>query len=159
MPHDHRPPGADDVPLFGEAPIRDVPEGPAPDLPRTGRRRRPDADEPEAPAPPASDVSSLFNNPERDLLAQLQAELAARERRPRPYRRARTGADPAPGGDGVNGHGVNGRGVNGHDTTGQDTTGQDTKGHDTNGQDTRGRDTNGQGNGPAGDRPPPDVSG
>jgi hypothetical protein len=39
-----------------------------------------------------------LNGTERDLLAQLQAELAARERRPRPYRRS----------------GQNGRALNGH---------------------------------------------
>jgi hypothetical protein len=53
----------------------------------------------------------VLSSTERDLLAQLQAELVDRERRPRPYRRARSAAAP-----GVNGHGVNGRGVNGHDT-------------------------------------------
>lgn len=106
------PARSDDAPLFGEAPApaRGAPEGPAPDLPRTGRRRRPDADDPETPPPPTTDVeSSLFNSTERDLLAELQEELAARERRPRPYRRARTDADPA-----VNGHGLNGHGTNGH---------------------------------------------
>jgi hypothetical protein len=122
-----------------------VPESPAPDLPRTGRRRRPDADDPETPSPPATDgESSLLPSTERDLLAQLQEELAARERRPRPYRRARTDADPAVNGHGVNGHGVNGHGSDGHGTNGHDANGHGTKGH---------------GNGPPGDRTPPDVSG
>jgi hypothetical protein len=141
------PAGSDDVPLFGEppAPTRGVPESPAPDLPRTGRRRRPDADDPETPSPPATDgESSLLPSTERDLLAQLQEELAARERRPRPYRRARTDADPAVNGHGVNGHGVNGHGSDGHGTNGHDANGHGTKGH---------------GNSPPGDRTPPDVSG
>jgi hypothetical protein len=172
VPLDLPPAGSDDVPLFGEAPAstRGVPEGPAPDLPRTGRRRRPDADDPETTPPPATDVeSSLLNSTERDLLAELQEELAARERRPRPYRRARTDADPAVNGHGVNGHGVNGHGADGHGVNGHgvdgpgpnghDTNGHDTNGHDTNGHDTNGHGTNGHGNGPPGDRPPPDVSG
>ena len=164
-PWTFRPRSSDDVPLFGEAaaPTRGVPEGPAPDLPRTGRRRRPDADEPETAAPPATDVeSSLLNSTEGDLLAQLQAELAGRERRPRPYRRARTDADPAANGHGVNGHAADEHGVNGHGgdgPNGHDTNGHDTNGHGTNGHGTNGHGTNGHGNGPPGDRPSPDVSG
>jgi hypothetical protein len=162
VPLDLPPASSDDVSLFGEspAPTRGVPEGPAPNLPRTGRRRRPDADEPETPPPPATDVeSSLFNSTERDLLAQLQEELAARERRPRPYRRARTDADPAVNGHGVNGHGADEHGVNGHGVDGPGPNGHGPNGYGTNGHDTNGHDTNGHGNGPPGDRPPPDVSG
>ena len=55
----------------------------------------------------------MLGSTEHDLLAQLQAELADRERRPRPYRRARSAA-PAVNGHGVNGHGVNGHGADGH---------------------------------------------
>ena len=62
----------------------------------------------------------MINSTERDLLAQLQAELADRERRPRPYRRARSAAAPA-----VNGHGVNGHGVNGHGSDGPGPVGPD----------------------------------
>ncbi len=152
VPLDLPPAGSDDVPLFGEAPapVRGVPDGPPPELPRTGRRRRPDPDEPEATPPPATDVeSSLFNGTERDLLAQLQAELAARERRPRPYRRARTGAEPAVNGHGTNGHGVNGHGVDGHGVDEPEANGPGANGHETNGH----------GNRPPGDSPPPDVSG
>jgi D-sedoheptulose 7-phosphate isomerase len=102
---------------------------------------------------------SLLNSTEGDLLAQLQAELAARERRPRPYRRARTDADPAANGHGVNGHGVNGHGadgygVNGHAAEEPGPNGHGPNGHGTNGHDTNGHGTNGHGNGP-----PPDVSG
>jgi hypothetical protein len=44
---------------------------------------------------------ALLEGTEGDLLAQLQAELAARERRPRPYRRAeRNGSTHT-----LNGHG------------------------------------------------------
>jgi hypothetical protein len=109
------------------------PERSSPDLPRRPRRPRPDeptglppaflpsartpVPEPArptpdaAPAPPAHpdpEPSALLSGTERDLLAQLQAELAARDPRPRPYRRA------GQNGRGVNGHtgGVNG--VNGH---------------------------------------------
>ena len=60
---------------------------------------------------------AVLSSTERDLLAQLQAELADRERRPRPYRRARSAA-PA-----VNGHGVNGHGVNGHGADGDHSDG------------------------------------
>ena len=153
VPMDLPPAGSDGIPLFGEAPapIRGVPDGPPPDLPRTGRRRRPDPDEPEATPPPATDVeSSLLNGTERDLLAQLQAELAARERRPRPYRRARTGEPgPAVNGHGTNGHGVNGHGVDGHGVDEPEADGPGSNGHETNGH----------GNRPPGDSPPPDVSG
>jgi hypothetical protein len=43
-----------------------------------------------SPSRPADDPPppALLDGTEGDLLAQLQAELAARERRPRPYRRA-----------------------------------------------------------------------
>ena len=103
-----------DVPLFGDAPSPDGrrPDAAPSDLPREGRRRRPEPEEPEpAAAPAAPDADSpLLAGTERDLLAQLQAELASQERRPRPYRRAaRTDVTPA-----VNGHGANGHGINGH---------------------------------------------
>ena len=118
-----RPPAAEmprrlppppDVPLFGDAPSPDGrrPDAAPSDLPREGRRRRPEPEEPEPAAPPAApDADSpLLAGTERDLLAQLQAELASQERRPRPYRRAaRTDVTPA-----VNGHGANGHGINGH---------------------------------------------
>jgi hypothetical protein len=89
-------PGPGDLPLFGE---------PQPD--QAGRRRRPDPE-------PAEAEPSVLSSTERDLLSQLQAELADRERRPRPYRRARTPA--------VNGH-ANGHGVNGHGTDDPDPDG------------------------------------
>ncbi len=111
---DPAPPGASEAPLFGEPP-RDGhrPDAPSTDGGRPGRRRRPDADDPEPGPPPAVEAQpSVLNSTERDLLAQLHAELADRERRPRPYRRARSAA-PAVNGHGVNGHGVNGHGVNG----------------------------------------------
>jgi hypothetical protein len=93
------------VPPFGEGPpevsVSGVPvhqPGPPP-----GRRRRPDDNgvPPGPAAPPDSEPSALLNGTERDLLAQLQADLADQERRPRPYRRA-----------GQNGrsHSVNGHG-------------------------------------------------
>ena len=87
VPLDLPPAGSDDVPLFGEAPAptRGVPEGPAPDLPRTGRRRRPDADEPETAAPPATDVES-------SLLQQHRARPAG----PAAGRARRPGTPPAP---------------------------------------------------------------
>jgi hypothetical protein len=113
-PPDLAPPVASEVPLFGERP-RDErrPDGPSPDPARQGRRRRPDADDPEpGPAPALEAEPPVLGGTEHDLLAQLQAELADRERRPRPYRRARSAA-PA-----VNGHGVNGHGVNGHSADG-----------------------------------------
>jgi hypothetical protein len=99
-----------DVSLFGE-PSRDGhrPDGPPPDPARPGRRRRPETDDPE-PGPDPAEEPSVLGSTERDLLASLQAELADRERRPRPYRRARSAA--------VNGHGVNGHGVNGHGSDG-----------------------------------------
>jgi hypothetical protein len=50
-------------------------------------------------------VPSALEGTEGDLMAQLQAELAARERRPRPYRRAEHNGSS---------HSVNGRG-HGHD--------------------------------------------
>jgi hypothetical protein len=89
-------PRTPDVPLFGGAP---GPDGPAPEAQRPGRRRRPepppDAPTPFAaaqpahvPAPSRPGDDPLLQGTEGDLLAQLQAELAARERRPRPYRRA-----------------------------------------------------------------------
>jgi hypothetical protein len=111
MPRRSPPP---DVPLFGDAPSPDGrrPDAAPSDLPREGRRRRPEPEEPEPAAPPAApDADSpLLAGTERDLLAQLQAELASQERRPRPYRRAaRTDVTPA-----VNGHGANGHGINGH---------------------------------------------
>jgi hypothetical protein len=113
-PPDPAPP-ASEVPLFDE-PARDEhrPDGPSPDSARQGRRRRPDADDPEpGPAPAVDAEPSVLGSTERDLLAQLQAELADRERRPRPYRRARSEAAPAVNGHGVNGHGVNGHGADG----------------------------------------------
>jgi hypothetical protein len=69
--------------------------------PLPGRRRRPEDDAPAGPAKPDPEPSALLKGTERDLLAQLQAELADQERRPRPYRRA-----------GQNGrsHSVNGHG-------------------------------------------------
>lgn len=91
-----------EMPLFGEP--RLPPE-------QGGRRRRPDAD----PEPVGDAEPSVLSGTERDLLAQLQSELADRERRPRPYRRARSAAAP-----GVNGHGVNGHGANGHEVEGPD---------------------------------------
>jgi hypothetical protein len=104
-PPDLPAPGPGDVPLFG-APSRDgAPSDPA----RPGRRRRPDSDDPE---PGPAEEPSVLGSTERDLLAQLQAELADRERRPRPYRRARSAA-PAANGHGVNGHGINGHGSDG----------------------------------------------
>jgi D-sedoheptulose 7-phosphate isomerase len=118
-PPDLAPPVASEVPLFGERP-RDErrPDGPSPDPARQGRRRRPDADDPEpGPAPALEAEPPVLGGTEHDLLAQLQAELADRERRPRPYRRARSAA-PAVNGHGVNGHGVNGHGVNGHSADG-----------------------------------------
>ena len=120
-PPDLAPPAASEVPLFGDPP-RDErrPDAPPPDPARQGRRRRPDADDPEpGPAPALEAEPSVLGSTEHDLLAQLQAELADRERRPRPYRRARSAA-PA-----VNGHGVNGHGVNGHGSrpTGTEPTG------------------------------------
>ena len=84
-----------------------------------GRRRRPDAD----PEPVGDAERSVLNSTERDLLAQLQAELADRERRPRPYRRARSTAAP-----GVNGHGANGHGANGHEANGHEANGHDVDG-------------------------------
>jgi len=87
--------------------------------------------------------SSPLSSTERDLLAELQEELAARERRPRPYRRARTDADPAVNGHGVNGHGVNGHGADGHGVNGHGVDGPAPNGHDTNGHDTNGHGTNG----------------
>ena len=113
-PPDPAPPVASEVPLFGEPP-RDErrPDGPSPDPARQGRRRRPDADDPEpGPAPALEAEPPVLGGTEHDLLAQLQAELADRERRPRPYRRARSTA-PAVNGHGVNGHGVNGHGADG----------------------------------------------
>jgi hypothetical protein len=113
-PPDPAPPVASEVPLFGERP-RDErrPDGPSPDPARHGRRRRPDADDPEpGPAPALEAEPPVLGGTEHDLLAQLQAELADRERRPRPYRRARSTA-PAVNGHGVNGHGVNGHGADG----------------------------------------------
>jgi len=109
-------PGKSDVPLFGGAP---GPNGHAPDPQRPGRRRRPEPDAPPpftaaepdhvpAPSRPGDDpVPPALEGTEGDLLAQLQAELAARERRPRPYRRAEqngsthtvNGNGHAPGGD------------------------------------------------------------
>jgi hypothetical protein len=95
-----------EVPLFGEAPGAER----RPDGARPGRRRRPDDDVPPASAPteaapgfpPAdSEPSVLLGGSERDLLARLQSELAARERRPRPYRRA---------GQNGSAHSVNGHG-------------------------------------------------
>jgi hypothetical protein len=108
LPDVSHPPA--DVPLFGDAPSPDGrrPDAAPSDLPREGRRRRPEPEEPEPAAP--DDDSPLLAGTERDLLAQLQAELASQERRPRPYRRAaRTDVTPA-----VNGHGANGHGINGH---------------------------------------------
>lgn len=107
MPRRSPPP---DVPLFGDAPSPDGrrPDAAPSDLPREGRRRRPEPEEPEPAAPPAApDADSpLLAGTERDLLAQLQAELASQERRPRPYRRAaRTDVTPAVNGHGINGHG------------------------------------------------------
>jgi hypothetical protein len=95
-PDPTRPP-ADD-PLFG--PMREVPlfgQGPAPG----GRRRRPEPDEPASDAPPVEPgTSGQLSGTERDLLAQLQAELAARQRPSRPYRRAGRSS----GTGAVNGH-------------------------------------------------------
>ena len=70
-----------------------------------GRRRRPEDEAappvPAGPPKPDPEPSALLNGTERDLLAQLQAELADRERRPRPYRRAaQNGRSHS-----VNGHG------------------------------------------------------
>ncbi len=66
---------------------------PVPQVPRP-------ADPPDAGPDPSAQLSGT----ERDLLAQLQAELAARERRPRPYRRAsRNGTAQT-----LNGHGSEG---------------------------------------------------
>ena len=104
------------------------------------------------PPPPATDVeSSLFNSTQRDLLAQLQEELAARERRPRPYRRAHTDADPA-----VNGHGVNGHGADGHGS--QRARGRRAGAERTGPTDTArmGADERSRERPPR--RPPPDVS-
>ena len=115
--------GPPDVSLFGGSPDREsrAPERPAPDVPRSGRRRRPEEPPPggpfsvadgqavghvPAPSRPGDDPepSPLLHGTEGDLLAQLQAELAARERRPRPYRRAeRNGSTHI-----VNGHGPDG---------------------------------------------------
>jgi hypothetical protein len=68
------------------------------------------------PTRPTGDAepSTLLSGTERDLLDQLQAELAAGDRRPRPYRRA-----------GRNGRTVNGHddGVNGHDAGPPDLAG------------------------------------
>ena len=114
-PPDLAPPAASEVPLFGDPP-RDErrPDGPSPDPARQGRRRRPDADDPEpGPAPALEAEPPVLGDTEHDLLAQLQAELADRERRPRPYRRGRSAA-PAVNGHGVNGHAVNGHGADGH---------------------------------------------
>jgi hypothetical protein len=93
-------PRTPDVPLFGGA---QGSNGRSPEAARPGRRRRPEPP-PDAPAPstpaepahvpapsrPADDPEppALLHGTEGDLLAQMQAELAARERRPRPYRRA-----------------------------------------------------------------------
>jgi hypothetical protein len=122
------PPGGE-----GPVPDGRPPEWPAHEGLHTGRRQRPDEAGPGAPAPsprpeavpdgppdfgrqaphvprPADppdagpEPSALLSGTERDLLAQLQAELAARERRPRPYRRAgRNGTAQT-----VNGHGPEG---------------------------------------------------
>jgi hypothetical protein len=96
-------PGADH-PLFGA-------EAPAP----TVRRHRPEPEEASgeraadgADPEPKPESLALLNGAERDLLAQLKAELAARERRPRPFPR------PGANGHAVNGHRVNGHGVEGH---------------------------------------------
>jgi hypothetical protein len=107
-----------EVPLFSEVPGPDgpVPDELAPGSPRR-RRRRPEPDEPasatpavaEPPSgpepsgsgPSGSERSGALSGTERDLLAQLQAELAARERHPRPYRRAGQNSGARP----VNGHG------------------------------------------------------
>jgi hypothetical protein len=84
---------APDVPLFGETPAPGRPEGPRPVGRRHGQpgEATPDGAAAESPAP--------RRRPERDLLAQLQTEFAARERRPRPYRRA-----AGNNGSAVNGH-------------------------------------------------------
>jgi hypothetical protein len=88
-----------DDPLFG--PMREVPlfgEG----LTSGGRRRRPEPDEPSSEAPPVKPgPSRQLSGTERDLLAQLQAELAGRQRPSRPYRRAARSS----GTGAVNGHG------------------------------------------------------
>ena len=123
-PPDLAPPAASEVPLFGDPP-RDErrPDGPSPDPARQGRRRRPDADDPEpGPAPALEAEPPVLGDTEHDLLAQLQAELADRERRPRPYRRGRSAA-PAVNGHGVNGHAVNGHAVNGHAVNGHGADG------------------------------------
>jgi len=107
-PPDPAPAGSGEVSLFGE-PAADRSSDPD----RPGRRRRPDVDEPE---PGAGAEPSVLSSTERDLLSQLQAELAEREHRPRPYRRARSAVTPAVNGHGVNGHGINGNGADGpHD--------------------------------------------
>jgi hypothetical protein len=88
-----------DDPLFG--PMREVPlfgDGPS----SGGRRRRAEPDEPSSEAPPAEPgPSGQLSGTERDLLAQLQAELAGRQRPSRPYRRAARSS----GSGAVNGHG------------------------------------------------------
>jgi hypothetical protein len=124
-------PRVSDVPLFDRPPAPDGRSAdPAPDGPRPGRRRRPDEPTPGAsdassrgtpPGPPPADTTSpdtpgpagpphpdpepsaLLSGTERDLLAQLHADLA-RERRPRPYRRA--GQNGSAGA--VNGHHADG---------------------------------------------------
>ncbi len=99
------PPRFDD-PLLGparpEVPLFDAPDRPeaGPDEPRR-RRRRPEPDVPADSFPAeAPDPSALLSGTERDLLAQLHAELTARDRRPRPYRRAAPNGSARP----VNGH-------------------------------------------------------
>jgi len=117
------PPGPDpagEVSLFSEpAPDRSA------DPDRPGRRRRPDADEPE---PGAEAEPPLLGSTERDLLSQLQAELAEREHRPRPYRRARSAVTPAVNGHGMNGHEINGHGSDGHHDGHHDGHGPDAPG-------------------------------
>ncbi len=117
----------------GPAPDGRPTEWPAHEGLRPGRRYRSDESVPGMPAPPprpetaaegppdpgrpaphvprpadpsdaGPESSAQLSGTERDLLAQLQAELAARERRPRPYRRAaRNGTAQA-----LNGHGSDG---------------------------------------------------
>jgi hypothetical protein len=96
-PEPPRPP-ADD-PLF--APLREVPLFGGGPPPSGGRRRRAEPDEltPET-APAEPDPSGQLSGTERDLLTQLQAELAARQRQSRPYRRAGRSS----GTGAVNGH-------------------------------------------------------
>jgi hypothetical protein len=113
----------------------------APEEPRPGRRRRPDEVEVADGAGPDAHAA-LLHGVERDLLAQFQAELGERERRPRPYRRAGQNGRSGPNGSGRNGSQQNG-------------SHQDGSAH--NGSAHNGRTVNGHGSDD--DRPPPDLAG